>query len=187
MIRRASLTAASLLAVLGASACSPSTPEPAPESSAPPATSAPSAPEVQNPKNLKSINDACQLLTPEQVAQLGGGAPQGDTSVYGESQCAWANENFAATVAINTTVGGPAKIFEDPESSDNFTPTQVDGYPAARIDAQSVVCRVEVGIAEDQSVEINYSKFGGTDPEMQDPCGYAEKIASEVLKNIPNA
>lgn len=185
MLRRV-LTATSTLAVLGISACSGATPEPAPTPSAPPTTNVPSAPQVQNPKNLKSIADACQLLTPEQVATLGGGAPAPDTSVYGESQCTWSNEAFATTVAINTA-GGPAKIFDSPESNDNFQPTQVGGYPAARIDAQSVVCRVEVGVAEDQSVEINYSKFGGTSPEMQDPCGYAEKIAGEAVKNIPAA
>lgn len=187
-LHRAILIPLSAIAVLGAAACSPPRAEPeAAEPTAPPTTSPP-VPQVENPKSLTGITDACQLLTPEQLAALGGGGdPEESESLYGESQCFWRNDNFATNVAINTTFGGTAKIFESPQSSDNFAPTQVDGYPAARVDEQSTLCRVEVGLSEDQSVEINYSKRGGDAPEMQDPCGYAEKIAGEVLKNVPDA
>lgn len=188
MLRHAALTTVSLLAVLGVSACSAETPAPVPTSPTPPATTAPAVPKVENPKNLKGIADACQLLKPEQLAALGGGGePEQSMSEYDESQCFWRNDNFATNVAINTTQGGLAKITEKGEISDNFAPTQVEGYQGARIDEQQGLCRIELAIADDQSVEVNYSIRGGDTPEMQDGCGYAEKITSEVLKNIPNA
>ncbi|RKT83722.1 Protein of unknown function [Saccharopolyspora antimicrobica] len=145
-------------------------------------------PKVENPKNLKAVTNACDLLTPEQISQLGGGGqPEEDTSAYGETQCYWSGDAFAVGVAVNTTSGGPAKIHEAGSSRDNFEPTTVDGYPGARVDKQDILCRIELGVADDQSVEINYTKHSGGSPEMDDSCGFAEKIASETLKNIPDA
>lgn len=181
----------SMLSIVGMAACSPAGTN-APETAKPgdSATSeANSAPQVKQPKNLEAISDACQLLTSEQLAQLGAeAAPKPDTSEYGESKCTWSNDKLAATVALNAKTGtGPKQIFEQGESTDNFAPTEVDGYPAARVDQQSDLCRIEVGVSDTTSVAINYFKYSGGTPEMQDPCGYAEKIASEALKNIPAA
>ncbi|WP_308198073.1 DUF3558 domain-containing protein [Saccharopolyspora soli] len=191
MLRRATLTAVSLLALVGAAACSPGGSTTPPSSSSDePAASASAAPKVENPKNLKTITNACQLLTTDQLAQLGATgsqAPEQSTSQYGESQCHFQSEPFSAYVAINTKFGGLERLTQDASSSDNFKPTQVDGYQGARIDEQSDLCKVELAIADDQSVEINYFKNSGGTPEMDDPCGYAEKISSEVLKNIPDA
>ncbi|MEV0703831.1 DUF3558 domain-containing protein [Saccharopolyspora sp. NPDC050389] len=192
MLRRATLTAVSLLAVLGVSACSPGSttpPKTTPTESA--TTTSSSVPKVENPKNLKAITDACQLLTEAQVAQLGGDAgakpPEESKSKYDESQCKWRNDAFTAYAAINTKAGGLAKIMDAAGSSDNFKETQVGGYQGARVDEQSNLCRIELAIADDQSLEVNYFKNAGGTPEMNDPCGYAEKITSEALKNIPDA
>ncbi|MBB5153799.1 DUF3558 domain-containing protein [Saccharopolyspora phatthalungensis] len=191
MLRRATFTAVTLLWVLGASACAPGSPETpsSTTSEAAPTTSA--VPKVENPKNLKSITDACQLLTQDQLSQLGGGTdarpPQGETSALGEPKCNWRNNAFSTAVTINTKHGGLTEITKIAESSDNFKPTQVDGYQGARVDEQSALCRVEIAIADDQSVAINYFRNSGGKPEMNDPCGFAEKITSEVLKNIPDA
>jgi uncharacterized protein DUF3558 len=192
VLRRATLTAVSLLVVLGASACSPGgSTTPPKTTSTESASTTSAAPKVENPKNLKAITDACQLLTKDQVAQLGGdtGAqpPEESKSEYDESQCKWRSDAFTAYAAINTKFGGLAKIMEAAESSDNFKQTQVDGYQGARVDEQSNLCRIELAIADDQSLEINYFKNAGGTPEMNDPCSFAEKITSEALKNIPNA
>ncbi|MGW1677668.1 DUF3558 domain-containing protein [Saccharopolyspora sp. NPDC002376] len=189
MRRSASITAVSVFAVLGISACSPGGSTPAPSSTAEtPSATAPSAPKVDKPKNLKSVTNACDLLTSDQLSQLGGdGKPEEDTSAYGETQCYWSGDAFAVGVSVNTTSGGPAKIQEAGSSRDNFEPTTVDGYPGARVDKQDILCRIELGVADDQSVEINYTKHSGGSPEMDDPCGFAEKITSQVLKNIPDA
>lgn len=189
MRRCASITAVALFAVLGASACSPGGSQTPPSSTTEsPTTTAPSAPKVEKPKNLKGISNACQLLTSEQLSQLGGGGqPEEDTSAYGETQCYWSGDAFAVGVSINTTSGGPARIYQAGGTRDNFAPTTVDGYPGARVDKQDILCRIELGVAETQSVEVNYTKHSGGSPEMNDPCGFAEKITSEVLKNIPDA
>ncbi|MGI8309821.1 DUF3558 domain-containing protein [Saccharopolyspora hattusasensis] len=192
MQRRAALTALSLLAVLGVSACSPggSDRDPTSAASEPPAAPTSAVPKVENPKNLKATTDACQLITKDQLSKLGAageGKTEQSMSEYGETQCFIRNDAFAINIAINTKYGGLAKIMEGANSSDNFKPTQVDGYQGARVDEQSTLCRVELAIADDQSIEINFSLRGGDTPEMKDPCGYAEKITSEVLKNIPDA
>ncbi|WP_168586374.1 DUF3558 domain-containing protein [Saccharopolyspora sp. ASAGF58] len=192
MLRRATLTAASLLAVLGASACSPSGATNPPKTTTESASSTAATPKVENPKNLKAVTDACKLLAEEQVARLGGDAgakpPEGSNSEeYGEPQCKWRNDAFNATIAINTKHGGLAEIQSFIESSDSFKPTQVGGYQGARVDEQSTLCRIELAVADDQSLEVNYFKNAGGTPEMNDPCGFAEKITSEALTNVPGA
>lgn len=189
LLKHATFTAAIALAILGVSACAPSGSSSTPSSTTSGAAATTSAaPGVENPKNLKSITDACQLLTPEQISQLGGGGqPEEDTSAYGESQCYWSGDAFAVGVAINTASGGPAKIYKASASRNNFAPTTVDGYPGARVDKQDILCRIELGVADDQSIEVNYTKHSGGSPEMNDPCRFAEKITSEVLRNVPDA
>ncbi|GAA0511700.1 DUF3558 domain-containing protein [Saccharopolyspora thermophila] len=192
MQRRATLVTISLLAVLGASACSPGGSTPPPPSTTSEASGSTSAvPKVENPKNLKAVTNACQLLTDQQVKALGGVSerrpPAERPSEYGETSCQWATDAFTVNIAINTKYGGLAKIMEVADSSDNFKPTQVNGYQGARVDEQSDLCRIELAVADDQSLEVNYAKNAGGTPEMDDPCGYAEKISSEVLKNVPDA
>ncbi|MEV6234163.1 DUF3558 domain-containing protein [Saccharopolyspora shandongensis] len=176
--------------MLGVAACSPgSTNPPAPSTSETATTSA--APKVQNPKNLKGVSDACKLLTQDQFSQLGGSTgakpPESDTSGLGEPTCNWRNDAFSTAVTINTTHGGPEAIAKLAGSSDNFEPTEIQGYQGARVDKQSSLCRIELAVADDQTVAINYFKNAGGTPEMNDSCGFAEKITSEVLKNIPDA
>lgn len=181
------------IAVLGMSACSqakPDTPEPTGSGSpsAGPTSGAGSVPEVENPKNLKAITDACVLLTSEQLAQLGGGgAPDREKTMYGESKCTWSNDKFSTTIALNATTGtGPAEVAES-DQSDRAAQPSVNGYPAAHIDKTTILCRVEVAVAKNQSIAVNYAVNSGDAPAMQKPCQYAERIAGEALENIPAA
>lgn len=146
-----------------------------------------SAPKVEKPKNLKAIADACTLLAPPQVAALGAGATKPDKTPQGEPKCSWTNGNFMAMASINTQLGGPSKIYQGETPGDDFKPVEIDGFPAARLDGMSTLCKVEVGVAEDQSLELNYQLIGGETPEMKDPCSYAERLSAEMLKNIPDA
>lgn len=193
MLRRATFTAISLLAVLGVAACSPggSTKTPSSSTSESAATTS-AAPKVENPKNLKSVTNACTLLTDQQVKALGGVSerrpPAEKTSEYGETSCQWSTDAFTADIAINTKHGGLAEITKFiNDSPESFKPTQLNGYHGARVDEQSNLCRIELAVADDQSLEVNYAKNAGGTPEMNDPCGFAEKITSEALKNVPDA
>lgn len=180
-------------AAVGLSGCSAASPgnETADTSSAAPSSEKADDPAlaVDTPKNLKAVTDACSLLTAEQLKALGGdGAPKAAESIFGESECSWQGDNFGAIVGINTTTGmGPERIQQQVENAENSEATKVAGYPAARVDEQSALCRIEVGVAEEQAFTVNYSKHAAELPEMADTCGYGEKIAAEVLKNIPDA
>lgn len=191
MLRRASLTALSLLAVLGASACAPGSDSPAPEQRSEPAPATSGAPQVENAKDLKAVANACELLAPDQVAALGGTAerqpPEESKSMYGETQCKWQTDAFNVNIAVNTTYGGVQQLDETAGSSEGSQRTEVAGYQGVRYDVQSDLCSVDVAVAGDQSLEIGYFKNAGGTPEMDDPCGFAEKIAGEALKNVPDA
>ncbi|GAA3363372.1 DUF3558 domain-containing protein [Saccharopolyspora gregorii] len=190
MLRRARITAVSLLALTSLSACAVGSNNPEEGQSKPaPANGTDPALSVNNPKNLKGITDACQLLTPEQRTQLGVSDDKDFESlindVYQEPSCEIFSDAYNAMIDINANNGGMAKLHAGKDKWDNFTPTEVAGYPAAQLDAQSILCRVHVGVADDQSLEVYYSKNAGGTPEMDDPCGFAEKIAVEALKNVP--
>src|SRR5690606_8962375 len=130
-------------------------------SSAP--TSTAQGSQIPNPKNLKAVTDACTLLTPNDLSEIGGGGePEAQTSSYGETQCDWQGENYGVGVAVNTKFGGPEKIF----SKSGVTQIEVAGYPAGKMDETTALCRIEVAVADDQNVEIDYTKLGGKSPEM---------------------
>ncbi|MHA6800468.1 DUF3558 domain-containing protein [Bounagaea algeriensis] len=156
-----------------------------------PAESTPSqqqnTPQIDQPKNLQAVGGACELLTPEQLQQLGlGGEPQPDESMWGDSSCDWRNDNAMASVTqLNRT--SPETMYQNAKTFDEFHPAKVQGYPANHRDRMSNLCSVDVGVSDSASFRIDFTRTGGDAPEMQDPCGYADTIATEVLKNIPNA
>lgn len=145
---------------------------------------------VDSPKNLKGITDACQLLTPEQLNQLGADEPEIEPSTnpqYQEPSCDISSDALKITIDINTEHGGMTAANSRASNFENFEATEVDGYPAAQVNAAGNLCTILTGVADDQSIEIYYAKNSGGTPEMEDPCGYANKIPAEALKNIPPA
>ncbi|WP_243791518.1 DUF3558 domain-containing protein [Saccharopolyspora gloriosae] len=181
---------ASLLALTAASACSVGE-SGGGQQPAPPASDAVDpALKVESPKNLAGVSDSCQLLTAEQLSALGASGSEPKPSIndqYKEPTCNISNDAFDITVDINTKNGGMTAANARRDNFDNFAPTEVAGYPAAQINADSSVCTVAAGIADDQSIEVFYAKNAGGTPEMDDACGYAKKITAEVIKNIPSA
>lgn len=161
------------------------------QQSAPGASDAPAvapALKVDAPKNLKGIADACQLLTPEQRAALQvDGEPEPEESQYKEPACNFAGDALTATISINSNFGGMTGTHERKDNFDNFAPTEVAGYPAAQVNFSDTLCTVMTGVSDEQSVDVYYAKNSGGTPEMDDPCGYAKKIAAEVIKNVPAA
>ncbi|GGI68582.1 hypothetical protein GCM10011581_01900 [Saccharopolyspora subtropica] len=194
MLRRANLTAIAALAVLAAAGCSvPNSSGQNPPSSAasePTSSSSNPAAKVDKPKNLASITDACQVLTQEQLTTLNAvnaKAPEPGSSPNGHPMCQWSNDNFGLIVGVDNTTGlGTGYIVEKAESS-NAELRNIDGYPAVRMDETNLLCRVEVGVSDKEHIAVDFTRHSDAVPEMQDSCGYAEKIASEVLKNLPDA
>lgn len=190
MLRQASVTAAIALALAALTSCSvgsgistgPS-PDSAPQQSVDPAL------RVTDPRDLTGVQDACTLLNPEQRTRVGAGDAEFTTTTneYGNSTCEIFGDAFNAAVDIDTSHGGMTNLNSKKDNFDSFTPTEVSGYPAAELNAESTACKVSVGVADDQSIEVDFSKNSGGSPEMNDPCGYASKIVVEALRNIPPA
>nr|BFF02103.1 DUF3558 domain-containing protein [Streptoalloteichus tenebrarius] len=157
--------------------------------SSPSAGAGPSlAPRVANPKNLRG-QDACQLLTPQQQAELTFTKPgEKGTSIFGESECDWSNDNLRIYLALDTKRRGLEETYLRKERFPDFTPSTVAGYPAVRtgLNVRLKSCRVDLGVADDQVLYISFSHHSaGRNPEYEDPCGFAEKVGKMVLDNLP--
>ncbi|MCP2262661.1 Protein of unknown function (DUF3558) [Streptoalloteichus tenebrarius] len=194
-----------VLAGLVAAGCSSSTtgtPTAADHATTPPATTSgptnrsPSArtgpslaPRVSNPKNLRG-QDACQLLTPQQQAELTFTKPgEKGTSAFGESECRWSNGNLRIYLALDTKRRGLEETYLRKERFPDFTPSTVAGYPAVRTGLNDKLksCRVDLGVADDQVLYITFDRNSRNNPEYEDPCGFAEKVGKMVLDNLPPA
>ena len=42
-----------------------------------------------------------------------------------------------------------------------------------------------VGVADDQTLHVDFGRVTGDDPAYEDPCGFAESVAAMVLENLP--
>ncbi|MHA6800467.1 DUF3558 domain-containing protein [Bounagaea algeriensis] len=193
-LRRTTLATTTVLAALGLASCatptdSGSQPEQPPTNQQATSGQQDAALSIDQPKNLRAVKDPCSLLTPEQLQQLGETAqPEPTESGWGGPACDWSGEQFAVTVTPDTQLGtGPQQMYASAQSSGDFHPTKLHGYPALHKNRQSLLCRTEVAVSKDASFSVDYTRYAGDAPEMQDSCGYADKIAAEVLKNIPNA
>lgn len=183
MSRRTTTAALALLSTLGLAACSAPS-DGGQATPAPPASSTATNSSITNPKDVSAVTDACTLLTPEQLASLDGAGSEAKpgTSGYGQPDCMWSNDNFGALVSL-VDGGGPDVIF----SKEMIERVEVSGYPAALMGKTDVICRIEVAVADTQQIDIDYSRYGGKTPELMDNCGMAQKLAAEVVKNLPAA
>ncbi|MCP2262117.1 Protein of unknown function (DUF3558) [Streptoalloteichus tenebrarius] len=141
-------------------------------------------PRVTNPKNLRGV-DPCQMLTQAQLRELGAsleGKP--DQAPWGETLCRWVDD-IRVTVAPDTKRRGLAEVYARKKSFNSFQTSSVAGYPAVRADFGAIRCNLNVGVANDQLLLIQYSNNVSRKPEHKDTCVFAERIAAEVLKNLP--
>lgn len=192
MFRRTTLAAATSLAALGLAGCAipadtSSQPEQQPSHAQTPGTTKNAAPPIPQPKNLRAVKDPCSLITPQQIQQLGETAqPEPAESGWGGPACTWSGDQFAVTVTPDTQLGmGPEQMYAAAKSVGDFHPTTLQDYPALHKNDQSLLCRTEVAVSKDSSFSVDFTRYGGDAPAMQDSCGYADKIAGVVLENIP--
>ncbi|SHE54207.1 Protein of unknown function [Streptoalloteichus hindustanus] len=129
--------------------------------------------------------DPCQLLTPNQLRELGAaqsGKP--DQAPWGETLCTW-SDAIRVTVAPDTKRRGLTEVYLRKSSYNNFEASTVAGYPAVRADFGEIRCNVNVGVAEDQLLLVQYANNVSRKVEHKDTCAFGERIAAEVLKNLP--
>ena len=193
VLRRSTLVTLSFAGALALSACSQggSSTNPTPTADKPATSeSAPSDPasQVESPLNLKAVSDPCQLLKPEQLAQLGGGGePKTEDATTGNKACVWSGESVSITVEPDTTTGGGFAGLRDTKANyANFEEIpKISGYPAARINRDDLLCIVGTGVSDEDTLFVHVGKFGTTDPQHADPCAFGEKVFTEVIKNVP--
>ncbi|MFB9428208.1 DUF3558 domain-containing protein [Streptoalloteichus tenebrarius] len=144
------------------------------------------APKVTNPKNLKAIADPCQLLTPQQLQELGASGQRSEKSKWGEAACTWRNDNLSIHLAPDTTQGkGLSTVYANRNaSSQEIT---VGGHPGMRTTKESLTCSIYVGVSDTQVFLTNVIVFKDVKPEYKDRCAFAEKVAGMVLTNLPPA
>lgn len=184
---RTTLTVLSAAAVLGLTSCSSNSTAESPDVPDTPADARSEASSivVENPLDLKAVSDPCQLLTPEQLAQLENPTEAEPTELeWGEKGCSWYGEQYGLELSPNTVSGGFATIRQNQKSFDNYQEVEVAGYQAARTDATDISCSLWVAVSDDSTLGVQVGKYDAYD-DLPQPCELAEKIFPEVVKNIP--
>ncbi|MBB5155463.1 DUF3558 domain-containing protein [Saccharopolyspora phatthalungensis] len=188
---RSTLTAAVSLLVLGLAGCSSTQGgEPEPNTGRQTISAASDPLHIDQPKNLAGLTAPCQLLTPQQLQELGAGASEQDKSEWGQAACRWRNQQLAIKVSPDTVQGQgldyTAKIYGDGSGNPN---AQVSGYPAVHGGVNDLRCNVFVGVSDKQVLSVSFTtgSEGRSNPEYADPCAMADKVAGLVLSNLPPA
>lgn len=144
------------------------------------------APPVEDPKDLRGV-DPCQLLTSEKQSELGFTKPgQKGTSYWGEPDCLWLGSIVGIGLAPGTTFGLD-QAYRTKNNFDNFAASNVDDYPAVRINFATQSCGLIVGVANDQTLHMEFTRVSPDAPGRDNPCGFAESVLSGVIKNLPDA
>lgn len=146
------------------------------------------SPPVDNPKDLHGI-DPCEFLTPEQKTELSLTKPgRKDTSPWGEEVCDLGGPVVAIGFSPDTTLGeGLDQAYRAKNMFDNFAESEVDGYPAVRVDFAAQSCGLIVGVSDEQTLHMEFTRVSSQAPGNGDPCGFAEQVMGEVIKRLPDA
>jgi hypothetical protein len=146
------------------------------------------APAVENPKDLRGV-DPCELLTPEQLAAFSMTGPgQKDTSEWGEAECDWKGSVVAIGLSPDTTLGdGLDRAYRNQNNFDNFAVSEVDGYPAVRVNFATQSCGLIAGVSDEQTLSMEFTRVSPNAPGEGDPCEFAETVMGAVIKNLPDA
>jgi hypothetical protein len=184
----AGLVSGCVTAVAGSPAPSATQPTTTSETSGSASPSERLSPPVENPKDLTGI-DPCDFLPPDQKTELGLTKPgTRDTSPWGEETCGLAGSIVAIGFSPDTTVGeGLDQAYRSKNNFYNFEPSEIDGYPAVRVNFVTQSCDLIVGVSDEQTLSMGITRVSPDAPGKGDPCGFAESVMSDVLKNVPDA
>nr|BFF01348.1 hypothetical protein GCM10020241_30230 [Streptoalloteichus tenebrarius] len=178
------------VAGLGLAACTSTTPGLASTSTGSQSSAATSngAPKVTSPKNLKAIADPCQLLTPQQLQEIGASNPTADKSLWGEGSCIWRNDNLRIRLDPDTTHGqGLTIVYNKNKDKPDYEQTTVNGHPAIRWGKEGPFCSVFVGVSDTQVLSADVAVLREVKPQYKDRCALVDKVAGMVLSNLPAA
>ncbi|GAA4611113.1 DUF3558 domain-containing protein [Saccharopolyspora hordei] len=165
----------------------PGTPEPTPRPETSTAANDPF--NIDQPKNLAAVSAPCQLLSQNQLQELSAGQAEPGESEWGQENCRWSNQLFAVNISPDT-VQGQGISWMAKTAGDNGKPdANVNGYPAVHYAETRGSCATIVGTSDTETFLVNYQigSEGRGNPEYENPCGMADKIAGMVLENLPPA
>jgi hypothetical protein len=146
------------------------------------------APPVGNPKDLRGV-DACELLTPEQLTEFSMTGPgRKNVSEWGEEDCEWVGSIVAIGLSPNATLGdGLDRAYRNKNNFDNFAESNVDGYPAVRINFATQSCGLIAGVSDEQTLNMEFTRVSPEAPGRGDPCAFAESVMGAAIRNLPDA
>ncbi|GAA3588034.1 DUF3558 domain-containing protein [Amycolatopsis ultiminotia] len=201
MTRRTMMTAVGMAAVAAVAAGCSGGPGAAPASTPPssPANALPhsGAPKVDHPLPASVLSDdPCQeALTPAQLKEIIGIAPQGehkDTAGLGPS-CDWHNSDAGSLVTVSYTTeshAGLSGLYQNtkPKSQVWRELPLIQGFPAVAAvaigsDLTDQFCQVSVGIRDDLSFDATLV-LGNANRGKADPCELAPRVADMVVTNL---
>jgi hypothetical protein len=177
----------SVLTVGVATACSTSTPLPAPQT--PTLPDRHGAPTVSAPLDVTAVSrDPCQsLLNPGELDRLGF-SPTGRQREYlGVRECAWtAAGGQSLSLAMDASRDPLVDAYRGPWRG-VFQPTTVAGFPAVRQKTGSGdlnSCVVTTSLGPRQGLTADW--FGEGDPQPgNDACEFAEQATALVIRKLP--
>ena len=146
------------------------------------------APPVPHPKDACGI-PACELLTPEQLTQLGvSPATATEESSSGLTTCSWESPDKHLDLSVTPDAnrpqaGGLNDTYLKRSDFEVFEPTEVAGHPAVRADYADVGdCPLYVGVADTQAMIVAVDGFMA---ESTDTCPIAREATAMILSNLP--
>ncbi|MEU6130385.1 DUF3558 domain-containing protein [Saccharopolyspora sp. NPDC047091] len=153
-------------------------------------------PAPDRPRELPVVNkqsaDVCGLLTPEQQIQVGVG--RSDAAAPGEAPgCVWLSIPGAepdVSIEIEALNQGIDDAYD--RSGEPFPETAaayvIEGFPAKQgqgsAGLEALGCRVDVDVAEGQTLEVFYSPTLTGTVSNQDLCAKAKQAAEFAVSNL---
>lgn len=141
---------------------------------------------VAEPKDARGV-EACELITDEQVAQLGlipESAEQRDQGP-GIQTCVWSSAIYPTSpVSIQKSTEGVVPVLDGMHLIENpLLPDEdrvVAGHPAVRSElADTGFCTITAAVSDYQGIGVK------NDQPKSDPCPASMRIAEFVLSNLP--
>ena len=146
------------------------------------------SPPVGRPKDLRGV-DPCQMLPQERLTELSlADRAEKDTSYWGEESCKWLGSVVGVILSPETTLGeGLDQAYRAKDRFDNFAESNIEGYPAVRVNFATQSCGLIVGVSNEQTLHMEFTRVSPDAPGKGDPCGFAESVMADVIKNLPDA
>lgn len=135
-------------------------------------------------------SNPCQLLKPDQLAQLGTfDAPESGNQQLGPG-CTWTAKEVlkGATYSVTLSTKGNTleSMMQNAKTEPVFREATVAGYPAFSSDGTTGKgdCGTYVGTSDKDAVVVQISVENRESPEYKDSCGATEKVAALVVGNL---